>query len=468
MMRKTVVWGLVFGLAAGPALADSAKVTAGTANVRSGPGVDTRVVASVPRGTVLQVLETSGDWHKVRSADGAVQGWIRSHLVAIVPSAAAPAASPPRAEAAPVAPSVASAGLAIDHKDVSCMVAGENTQLRACFSSPEDVGRAQIHFRALPSSLWYSVELKPDGACHAAWLPRPKKETKQIEYFVFAIDRQFTQTARPESAPGAAFTPRVVARQAECKNMMMGAAPAMGGMAPQNIVVSAARQATGQLLDAATAQSMSAGGLPGFSTQGVVMAGPSAPSSGSPSAGTGAAAGGGIPLWAIVGGAAAAVGGVAVAVGGGGGGSGPGSTASSASGASTSQPATLTGSWSGRAANNTGLSLRVDTSGASCTFRWDMDLTLTQTGTVVTGPGAIGSRSVSCSIPGLDAILGPALPRITESFPFDATLTPPTGISIPLGEVRLVGTYTQASIQATANAAYPEGTLLYTMSVSRR
>jgi hypothetical protein len=480
-VRTAISWGLVLWLGVGVAAADSARVTARTANVRYGPSADTRAVAQVARGAVLEVVETSGDWHKVRSADGAVEGWIRSHLVEIVRSGAARPAAPPPATAgstaapapAPPPPTASSAGVVIDHTDVACLVVGESTQLRACLSPAEGIGKAQVHFRAMATSPWYSVELKPDGPCHSTWLPRPMKETREVEYFVFVIDRQFDQTSRPDDAPSGSFTPRVVARKPECMKMM-AASPAMGGagMAPQNIVVSAARNATGGLLDTAAAQGVEAtGGLPGFSPRGVVMS-----STGQPPAPSGqsmtAQAHHGIPKVALIGGAVAAAGvGVAVAAGGGGGsgssssGSGGGSNTSS-QGPST-QPASLTGSWGGLVANNAGLTLRAGVPGGSCTFLWDVDLTLTQNGNALTGPGRITFRSVSCSVPGAEnAIGGGVLPG--ETFDFAATLAPPSAISVPLGSTLLTGTYSATAVRVTGSQAQPGGSLDYTLAFSKR
>src|SRR5437667_382395 len=72
--------------------------------------------------------------------------------------------------------------VAIDHKEVGCVVANQYPKLDACLVPDARVGRAQIHFRALSTDPWYAVELKPDGPCFSAFLPKPQATTPQIEY----------------------------------------------------------------------------------------------------------------------------------------------------------------------------------------------------------------------------------------------------------------------------------------------
>lgn len=469
-MRKAFALTLILWLAGGPILAESARVNVPAANVRSGPSATSAVVGSAPRGTVVEIVETSGEWLKVRSADGSLQGWISARLVERVPEAPAPAPAPTAqrpASAPPVSAAVAPPGVAIDHKEIKCVLAEEYPKLDACFAPVESVGRAQIHFRAADTSPWYAVDMKPEGPCFSAWLPKPKKETKGIEYFVFAIDRQFAQTARPDSAPGAAFTPRVVRKKSECDALK--ALAAFGGKA-QRIVVSVARDAAGKLLDpAATQVAQAAGGLTGFSPEGVVMA--SAPTGQAPPAketgSAGTAAGGGIPTLAIVGGVVAAAGLAAVVAGGGGGSKSGGSSTTPTPQAP--QQGVLTGAWSGLVASNAGLTLRVIVTGGNCTFRWDMTLNLVQSGSSLTGPGgSLNRRSITCnpSSPELELIIAPLVPQ-SDAFPFSATLTPPSGIAIPFGEVTLVGTYTNSLIQATGSVATPDHTSEYTLTVSK-
>ena len=63
-------------------LGQTVKVTSPKANLRSGPGVEYRVIAKVTKGKSLNVVEKKGDWFKIRQKDGK-GGWICEKLVKI-------------------------------------------------------------------------------------------------------------------------------------------------------------------------------------------------------------------------------------------------------------------------------------------------------------------------------------------------------------------------------------------------
>ena len=106
VMVFLVAAALMVALALGqaPAEAGEAVVHSGSgANVRSGPGTDYALVGITAKGDRLPVLETSGQWVKVRLADGKT-GWVAGWLVevrqtaqaaqpAVAPAATAPAAT---------------------------------------------------------------------------------------------------------------------------------------------------------------------------------------------------------------------------------------------------------------------------------------------------------------------------------------------------------------------------------------
>jgi len=82
------------------AVAESASVVDNVrANLRSGKGENYRSLRVLPAKTMVEVLESDGEYSKVKLEDGQT-GWIKSSLVTIVPSA--PASEPP----APATPSV--------------------------------------------------------------------------------------------------------------------------------------------------------------------------------------------------------------------------------------------------------------------------------------------------------------------------------------------------------------------------
>jgi hypothetical protein len=118
--------------------------------------------------------------------------------------------------------------LAIDHKDVGCLVAGQYPRLDACFTPVDALARARVYFRATGTPNWYYVDMKPEAPCHSGYLPRPKKSTGKIDYYVEAVDKSFVQSRTPE------FSPEIVGNATECKKK---AAP---GVPNANVIVGAA------------------------------------------------------------------------------------------------------------------------------------------------------------------------------------------------------------------------------------
>jgi len=60
--------------------------TVGEVNIRSGPGLEFKIVTTVPEGTSLILLETQNDWHKVKIPNGK-SGWIFKGMSKTVDSA---------------------------------------------------------------------------------------------------------------------------------------------------------------------------------------------------------------------------------------------------------------------------------------------------------------------------------------------------------------------------------------------
>ena len=281
--------------------AETVKVKVRRANVRAEPKMDSRVIASVASGSTLEVVSREGDWFKVKLPEGI--GYVFAALVEPVVAAA------PAAPAAPLAPAPeavpAQAGVAIDHKAVSCIVAERFPRMQACFSPTDRLSRARVQFRAGGTPHWYYVDMAREGECFSATLPKPKKQTKQIDYYVEAVDAAFSETRTPEHAP------IVVGRQGECQDRVTAA------------MLSTASVVVGSVTGAPV--------LPvGFSTSGLIAAAPAgaatgastgtAQGSGAGAAGTaagGAATGMSLTTIGLIAGGAAAAIGVGVAVAGG-------------------------------------------------------------------------------------------------------------------------------------------------------
>lgn len=64
-------------------LDDLVEVTVGTLNLRTGPSTNDMILASIPRGSKLNVLENRGDWVLVEAPDG-TKGWVASMYIANV------------------------------------------------------------------------------------------------------------------------------------------------------------------------------------------------------------------------------------------------------------------------------------------------------------------------------------------------------------------------------------------------
>jgi hypothetical protein len=366
---------------------------------------------------------------------------LRFLLVVLVPLALAATAS------AADAPTVA-----IRHRDVGCVVAGQFPRLEACFTPAENVGRAQVEFRADEKGPWYAVTMTPSGACHTALLPKPMKGTASFRYFIGVVEKGFAIVHQPANAPGGSYGPVVVDRAAACGSKALVATSQPTG----SVVVSVARDAGGKVLQAAAQTAGQPASIAGFSGEGVTFANPPA-TPGAPPAGAAAAAGGGIGLTtlAIAGGAVAAGGLVAVAASGGGDEDTP----------ETPREATVSGRWTGTAANGTGLSLVETLGGITCTGRWDLTADLTQTGTTVGGNVSSVSRSFTCSIP-IDDIVQPVFIGQTGGAPVTGTASA-GAMTLRAGDLTFTGTYSASRIELRATQQVEGITLNYTMILTK-
>jgi uncharacterized protein YraI len=466
--RSALALVLAALLAAAPLGAESVKVTASTVYVRRGPSTATAVVATATRGAVLEVLGREDEWYRVRTStgvEGYVSGqWLQPSAATAAPApaarAAAPAASPkpaPPAAAAPAAtPADRTGRVAIDHRDVTCVVAGRFPRLDACFAPAESVGRAQVQFRADEKGPWYYVEMKPEGACHSAFLPKPKPDIGSFHYFIEVVDRSFTTVDRPEAAPGQAFAPRVVARDIECGRGAMMAT----SQPTASVVMGVARDAGGKVIQAAaTAQGAPAtASISGFSTDGVTMVGGGTPVAEAPESAKGnqSGKGGHGARNLAIGGGVVAAGAVAALAAGGGGGSASGSSGTGGNAPGSSTPstgtapggttATLTGRWVGLVGNGEGLTYVIGGEGVTCTYQWDLTTDLVQSGSALSGGGTSVARTVNCSVP----IPAELIQGTSGSGSLSGTVSGNT-LTFRAGEFTFTGTWSGTKLEATTN-----------------
>ncbi len=284
----------------------------------------------------------------------------------------------------------------IDHQEVGCVVAEKFPLFSARFDPAESVARARVHFRAEGGPLWYYVEMKPRGDAFYGTLPKPRKTTKKIQYYIEVVDKAFAESRTPE------FAPDVMEGAAACdmKKALAGAAKAasvvVGGPAGAPLIP--AGFAPSGIAAAGAAAGVAAGAAAGVSTA-VIVAG-------------------------VVGGGAA-VAGVAVAAGGRG--EMPTTTTTT-----TTLPPSLTGSWVGTAPDGIILTTNIE-----CETESDLSLDLTQTG------------------PGLGGTLTLVVRKLNPGPP-----PPPNSCSDPVGTVRgpfpLSGTVGAGSVSFTATFPQPE------------
>jgi hypothetical protein len=293
------------------ATAEDVRIRGTVANVRAEGWAQGKVLFQVKAGDVLRLLDVAGDWLHVETADGR-RGYV-SKTVAEVISKAPPA---PAAAPAPSSARAAASSLAIDHKEVGCVVGDRYPRLDACFQPAGELGNAKVLFRA-GEGPWYAVDLFAEGACHVAYLPKPLPATTAIEYYVTAVDKSFNERQQPETAPEGAYQARVVRNQGDCDRLKRVASSVKKVAKPIVVAAGRTKGAAPAALGAL---------LVGFSQEGVVLAGAAMAGAGAGAAGAAAAgagaggSGGGIgtTTLAIAGGAVVAGVLVAVAAGGGG------------------------------------------------------------------------------------------------------------------------------------------------------
>ena len=184
-------------------------------------------------------------------------------------------------------------GLAVDHAPVGCVVARRFPVLAARIDPAENVARARVYFRAESGRHWYYVEMTHQGSVFKGTLPRPRKGTARIQYYIEALDTAAASSRTSE------YTPSVAGSAAECSR-----ATAVAGATSGRSVVTVNAPPGAPLIPA------------GFETSGIVAAG-AAGAAGAAAAATTAAAGaggGGIGTTALVVGGVVVAGGAAAAV----------------------------------------------------------------------------------------------------------------------------------------------------------
>jgi hypothetical protein len=93
---------------------ESMRVNADRVNLRKSPSIDSSIVRSLAKGTVVAVLARDGNWVKVQLPGQPTNGWVRSDLLTAVPATAStvPAGmNPAKASSAPSSPAPVSSAM---------------------------------------------------------------------------------------------------------------------------------------------------------------------------------------------------------------------------------------------------------------------------------------------------------------------------------------------------------------------
>jgi hypothetical protein len=297
----------------------------------------------------------------------------------------------------------------IDHQEVACVVAEKFPLFSARLDPAESIARVRVHFRAEGGPVWYYVEMKNREGVFYGTLPKPRKSTKKIHYYIEVVDKSLAESRTQE------YSPDVVSGADACSRKM--AVASVSGAT--SVVVGAPAGAP----------------LPplGFAPSGIVAAGTASAAGSAAVAGAAAGVSTAVIVAGVVGAGAAAAG-IAVAAGKQG-----GSTTTTVPTTTTTLPPqiNLTGSWAGTAPD--GL---ITTANLECDAEHDLFLDLTHTGTSLGGTWRVvlrklnpnASRRFRCTDP-VGTVMGP--------FPIQGTASS--------GTVSFTVTVASSPTQATAS-----------------
>jgi hypothetical protein len=243
----------------------------------------------------------------------------------------------------------------ITHKGLGCAVAEQFPSLEARLDPPSAVARARVFFQAEEGPHWYSVAMVPAHDLFAAALPKPKKSLRRFTYYIEVVETSLA-SQRTEQ-----YTVNVAADKGGCKSDLMAMPATVASI----------------LLQAPAGAPL----IPvGFSSVGVVAAGSAAAAPAAALAGTssGGGVGAGTVGLGVLG--AGAVAGVVVATGSGGG-------AEPSAG-----PTSTTERWAGVAPE--GMIVEANPAGY-CPAEFDLELSLTTSGTTVSGTATTRLRKTT-------------------------------------------------------------------------
>jgi hypothetical protein len=107
----------------------------------------------------------------------------------------------PLLAAVPILMAANAGSLTIDHPGAKCVVADRYPRIGARVSPGEDTARVRAYFKAAGTPSWYFIEMSPEGDAFAGRLPKPKKATHQINYYIEAIGTSLEVSRTSEFSP---------------------------------------------------------------------------------------------------------------------------------------------------------------------------------------------------------------------------------------------------------------------------
>lgn len=173
-------------------------------------------------------------------------------------------------------------GIAIEHAEVGCIQAEHFVKIEARFDPAPEVARARVHFRATGTPSWYYVEMKPAEGVYAGVLPRPKKGTPGIDYYLEVTSRSFvnsrTREYTPQVVQGAACEKKMAATVAGVSSLLVSG-PAGAPVVPVGFS-SASVAAAGTTTTAAGTGTATSSGGGGIGAKGLLIGGAAAAAGG--------------------------------------------------------------------------------------------------------------------------------------------------------------------------------------------
>jgi hypothetical protein len=125
----------------------------------------------------------------------------------------------------------AARAVTIAHEGAGCVIAGRFPRFEARLDPAGEVARARVFFRAEGTPHWYSVDMTAGAAGFTGVLPKPRRTTPRIQYYVEASDRAFASARTPErvvqvvGSPGECETNALVAPVSATARVVVTAAP---------------------------------------------------------------------------------------------------------------------------------------------------------------------------------------------------------------------------------------------------